>query len=122
MSTMILYNASNGNIYGYYGTPYPTKDEAIKLRWPEVDINDDYFEDPEIGEIWLDDIWFEPISKEELEKDLYLILDSGFFWTLEEIRDECRGMSYEEFDEYLDTLIRQGIERTGGVIKMEDHT
>lgn len=118
--TMMLYNKNNGHIYGYFGTPYPTTNQAILNCFPEVDLSDSYFNDPDHGEIWIDDLETTVLGKGDADKTKYLDFDTGEVWTEDEIRRECNEMTDAEYSEYFESLIRSGIERTGGIIEMEE--
>ena len=118
--TMMLYNKNTGHIYGYFGAPYSTIDDAIEMCFPDSDWNDGYIDDPDYGEVWLDDLETTVLGKGDADKTKYLNFDTGEVWTKEEIRSESDEMSDEKFDEYMDSLLRQGIERTGGIIEMEE--
>ncbi len=55
--TMALYNKVTRDIYGYFGTPYPTRDTAIEMCFPDVNIHQDETTTDESGnEIWLKDL------------------------------------------------------------------
>lgn len=117
MATMILYNQNTGKIYGYFGTPYPTNDTAIQMCFPNADIHqDETVTDDDENVIYLKDLRTTVVNVNDV---LYLTFDTGEVWEKTEIRTECNEMTDEEFEEYLNSLIRQGLEKTGGIIEME---
>jgi hypothetical protein len=120
MATMILYNKNNGAIYGYFGTPYPTIEEAINMCFPEWDIGQEesYEDEDHEGEIYLDDLKTDVFD--DVNGKLYLNLWTGDAWEEQEIRNQCSEMTEEEYEEYIDSLIQQGRERIGGLILMFD--
>lgn len=102
MATMSLYNKVTGATYGYFGTPYPTRDDAIMACFPEWDINQAAsYNDSEHGEIWLDDVelgfndeikTINIIGKTKLADSQKLTFSEGFRWVPVYEKDGVQGL------------------------------
>lgn len=55
----------------------------------------------------------------------YMVIDTGEIWTEEELKEVFEQfrdeMQYESFEEYMEKMLSQGRQRTGGLIEVEEN-
>lgn len=57
MATMVLRDRKTGEIFGYFGTPYPTFDDAVQMCFDNFDPwNDDYVTTEDEREVSIDSL------------------------------------------------------------------
>ena len=61
------------------------------------------------------------VHRKDKDMKKYMDFNSGEIWTEEELReaydDFCSEMPYESYDDYIETMLALGAQKTGGLVE-----